>query len=249
MCCADLGQRKLYSSFKYDDSFRAKLPCIGVPATRCAIGSPRIPSVQVKNVTLDSGGTAIPNLENSNQFSKTRFMKSILPMLTLLPTIIVQASELPEGGQHIAALTHSLDATIAAYTALEQNLDDIQPAAAVARSLTVLADDYDELCARLSQFNFWIRYSSNSAKFSQSGLIELGKSYERVQSFPANNQMSTRQQGVLGLYQSDPEVRAAERELRHQLTRCKAYVASQGGQQEASRRIIVSSDAMFTVLS
>jgi hypothetical protein len=48
-------------------------------------------------------------------------------MLILLPTIIVQASELPEGDQHIAALTHSLDATIAAYTALEQNLDDIQP--------------------------------------------------------------------------------------------------------------------------
>jgi hypothetical protein len=29
----------------------------------------------------------------------------------------------------------------------------------------------------------------------------------------------------------------------------EAYGASQGGQQEASRRIIVSSDAMFTVLS
>jgi hypothetical protein len=113
----------------------------------------------------------------------------------------------------IAALTNSLDATIAAYTALEQNLDDIQPAAAVARSLTVLADDYDELCARLSQFNFWIRYSSNSAKFSQSGLIELGRFYERVQLFPANNQMSTGQQGVLGLYQSDPEVRAAEQRI------------------------------------
>jgi hypothetical protein len=83
-------------------AFRAKLPCMGIPGTRCAIGSPRIPSVQVKNVRLDSGGTAIPNLENSNQFSKT-FMKSILPMLTLLPTIIVQASELPEGDQHIAA--------------------------------------------------------------------------------------------------------------------------------------------------
>jgi hypothetical protein len=86
-------------------------------------------------------------------------------------------------------------------------------AAAVARSLTVLADDYDELCARLSQFNFWIRYRSNSAKFSQSGLIELGRFYERVQSFPANNQMSTRQQGMLGLYQSDPEASAAEQRI------------------------------------
>jgi hypothetical protein len=124
--------------------------------------------------------------------------------------IALKADELSVGDRHAVELSQFLDATIAAQIAFEHRLESARPSAEVAEALNVLADCYDDLCMKLSQFSFWVRspYFSPDA-FSTAGVMQLGRFQGRLEAFAAAHQLTPRQEALLALHQNDAAVTAA----------------------------------------
>jgi hypothetical protein len=76
-------------------------------------------------------------------------------ILSLVLLTALSAGAALEGDQFAASLNEKLDATIAAHTLFVQSLREGRASAEVVHTLQVLADEYDYLCAQLTQYCVW----------------------------------------------------------------------------------------------
>jgi hypothetical protein len=78
--------------------------------------------------------------------------------LGLLPLTLKADQPLPDGDRHVARLAQELNDVESALTLLKRCINQDRPNAETVNAANVLADNYDRLCAHLSQFYFWIKY-------------------------------------------------------------------------------------------
>jgi hypothetical protein len=111
----------------------------------------------------------------------------IIGFLALVSSL--EAGSTPEGDQHAASLTKSLNQVVSASALVEQGIKDSKPSEEILHALSVFADVWDELCARYTQFLVWAdlynreKPGSAAAQFSAPGLVQIRKFLSDYQEF------------------------------------------------------------------
>ena len=91
-------------------------------------------------------------------------MKTLLILFfALLPLTLKADQLLPEGDQHVAMLEQELDDVLSSNILFKRCLDQNRSSAEVVNAANVLADNYDRLCAHLTQFLYWFKYRSKTS--------------------------------------------------------------------------------------
>jgi hypothetical protein len=134
-------------------------------------------------------------------------------ILFFLLSIGLKAGGVPQGDQFATSLTQKLDAVISAYARFGQSVEESRPPDEVARSLEELADQYDWLCAQVSQFCLWCKATPGPSRFSESGLVQIGRFVERSQEFGKAFQETRRFEELMTPYQGDQRVISAEKRI------------------------------------
>lgn len=107
-------------------------------------------------------------------------MKTLLILvLALLPLTLNADQPLPEGDQHVAMLERELDDVLSASILLKRCFDEERSNAEVVNAANVLADNYERLCAHLTQFYVWIKYPSKTPDKSSEELSSAAKEHLR----------------------------------------------------------------------
>jgi hypothetical protein len=140
-------------------------------------------------------------------------MRICVAILFFVFSIGLKAADLPEGDRYAAALTQKLDTVISAYALFGQSIEESRPPEEVARSLENLADQYDWLCAQFSQFCAWCKNSPGPSRFSESGLVQIGRFVERSKEFGKAFQETRKFEQLMTPYQSNQRVLSAEKRI------------------------------------
>jgi hypothetical protein len=128
-------------------------------------------------------------------------------------SIALKAADLPQGDQFAASLTQKLDAVISAYALFGKNVEESKPTEEVVRTLDALADQYDWLCSQVSQFCLWCKLTPGRSRFSESGLVQIGRFVERCQEFGKAFQETPQLEELMTPYQGDERIVSAEKRI------------------------------------
>jgi hypothetical protein len=140
-------------------------------------------------------------------------MRTCVAILFFVLSIGLKAGDLPQGDQYATALTQKLDAVISAYALFGQSVEESRPPEEVAHSLESLADQYDWLCAQVSQFCAWCKNTPGPTRFSESGLVQIGRFVERSKEFGKAFQETRKFEQLMTPYQSNERILSAERRI------------------------------------
>ena len=117
-------------------------------------------------------------------------------------------SVLPEGDQHVAALSQSMDEVDYAWILFTRCLSNSRPIEEVAHSTEALADAFDHMCAHLIQFSVWSQ-TMKPSDFSSNGIAQLDQIKTHAALFNQSMQLSRPLIEKFNTYGSDPRVAAA----------------------------------------
>jgi hypothetical protein len=140
-------------------------------------------------------------------------MNKIAVILFLVLSIALKAGDLPKGDQFAVSLTQKLDAVISAYALFGYSIEESRPTEEVAHTLDALADQYDWLCAQVSQFCLWCKFAPGPSRFSESGLVQIGRFVERSQEFGKAFQETPQLEELMTPYKGDERIVSAEKRI------------------------------------
>jgi hypothetical protein len=128
-------------------------------------------------------------------------------------SLALKSSELPQGDLFAVSLTQKLDAVVSAYALFGRSVAESRPPEEVARTLESLADQYDQLCAQFSKFCLWCKNTQRPSRFSESGLVQIGRFVERSNEFGEAFQETRNFEELMTPYQNDQRIISAEKRI------------------------------------
>jgi hypothetical protein len=112
-------------------------------------------------------------------YIREQLLKGFKPGTTPTPS-------LPDGDRHVAGIAQELNDVESAMILFKHCINQNRSNAETVNALNVLADNYDRLCAHLSQFYFWIKFwtrtSGNTSDFSPMAQEQLRELSNRINS-------------------------------------------------------------------